>query len=128
MNCFMNSLAPMGDTTFYVFRKTTQIVRPPPSQTWVFIDEHEDSIEDGWFEVALPSPTQAWLPHCWIELPASRHNGGATLSFADGHVEIKKWLDSRTRKSVTRTRYIPVIEENPDAAWLQERTTGLQPQ
>jgi prepilin-type processing-associated H-X9-DG protein len=59
-------------------------------------------------------------------LAASRHNGAATLSFADGHAEIKKWLDPRTRAPVKRWYYIPVIEENPDAAWLMERTTSLK--
>ena len=127
MNRFMNPFDGLGGIQpLWIFRKTTDIVAPIPSQTWVFIDEHEDSIAGGWFDVDVPSPTTPWLPHFWAQLPASRHNGAATLSFADGHVEIKKWLDARTKVPVTRTRYIPVIEENADAAWLDERTTSLK--
>ncbi|HXT42201.1 MAG TPA: hypothetical protein VN887_19495, partial [Candidatus Angelobacter sp.] len=128
MNGFMDSLWPWGDTVVCVFRKTTDIIAPSASQTWVFIDQHEDSIEDGRFEVELAGPTSPWVPHFWAELPSSRHNGAVTLSFADGHAEIKKWLDPRTRQPVTRTRYIPVIEENPDAAWLQERSSCFKSQ
>jgi prepilin-type processing-associated H-X9-DG protein len=29
----------------------------------------------------------------WIDAPASYHNGGGGLSFADGHAEIKRWTD-----------------------------------
>jgi prepilin-type processing-associated H-X9-DG protein len=126
MNCFMNPHQLLGDTPLYVFWKTTDILAPGPSQTWVLIDEHDDSVCSGWFEVDPPTPETSWSPHFWAQLPASRHNGAATLSFADGHAETKKWLDPRTRKAVTRTRYIPAIEENPDAAWLQERSTSLK--
>lgn len=42
-------------------QKLSQIVHPPPSGTFVFIDEHEDSIDDGlWIQAH-------WLPpkyHC----------------------------------------------------------------
>jgi prepilin-type processing-associated H-X9-DG protein len=112
----------MDEVHFRVFRKTTDIISPGVSQAWLFIDSHEDSIMSGYFFVSLVEPG-SWVPHCWLSLPASRHNGAATLSFADGHAEIKKWLDARTRAPVKRQAYIPVIEENPDAAWLQERTS-----
>jgi len=31
--------------------------------------------------------------HSWEHLPASYHNGACGFTFADGHSEIKKWLD-----------------------------------
>lgn len=56
-----------------------------PSRVFVFIDEHEDSIDDGHFLVwAFPDDR-------WINLPADRHAQGCNLSFADGHVEYWKW-------------------------------------
>jgi len=124
MSSCMNPIASTSAGVWYLFRKTADITIQSSSQTWVFIDEHEDSISSGYFAVDLASPTSSWVPHFWVSLPASRHNGVATLSFADGHVEPKKWMDPRTRKRVERNRYIPVLEENPDAAWLQERTTA----
>jgi len=125
MNASMNSAggAYMGDGEgYYWFLRLSDIVNPPPEKAWVFIDEHEDSIDDGGFLVAYPG---AWgAPPLWLDLPGSRHNGGASISFADGHCEFKKWTDPRTKKPVQRIRYHPALEENPDAAWLQERSTA----
>lgn len=79
--------------------KLSQIVRPPPSGTFVFIDEHEDSIDDGLWNSdpgALGSPGVPVLAPgqnpAWYNLPAVRHNQGANIAFADGHVENHRWL------------------------------------
>ena len=32
----------------YTYKKFSDIRRPPPSNLWVFVDEHPDSINDGW--------------------------------------------------------------------------------
>lgn len=58
-----------------------------PSQRFVFIDEHEQSIDDGIFAI-----TGRGGEATWMELPADRHNAGCNLSFADGHVEHYRWL------------------------------------
>jgi len=55
------------------------------SKIFVFLDEHEQSIDDGIFAVALPSDAS------WRELPADRHNQGCNLSFVDGHAEHYRW-------------------------------------
>jgi prepilin-type N-terminal cleavage/methylation domain-containing protein/prepilin-type processing-associated H-X9-DG protein len=68
-----------------VFYRLTQIVNPSPSEAFVFLDESEDSIDDAQFLV-WPNPDERW-----VNLPASRHSQGASLSFADGHVEHWKW-------------------------------------
>ena len=122
MNAYMNSAAVMDDRYFYVFRKMDDLSRVDPSMTWVFIDEHEDTIGSGWFYTFVPTPSDPGT-QSWFQLPTSRHESAATLSFADGHVSTKKWVDPLTRKPVTRTRYIPSFAENADAAWLAERST-----
>ena len=53
------------------------------AKTFIFIDEHERSIDDGSMGIA---------PDVWFELPADRHNQGCNLSFADGHAEHHRWL------------------------------------
>ena len=58
-----------------------------PSELWVFVDEHPDSINDGW---NIMNPT---TDGSWVDLPASYHNGGCGYSFADNHAEIKVWKD-----------------------------------
>jgi prepilin-type processing-associated H-X9-DG protein len=57
---------------------------PGPSQTWVYIDEHPDSMNDAGFFNPTGDTTI-------VDLPASYHNSAGGLSFADGHAEIRKW-------------------------------------
>jgi prepilin-type N-terminal cleavage/methylation domain-containing protein/prepilin-type processing-associated H-X9-DG protein len=62
---------------------------PQPASIFVFLDEHPDSIDDGYFI------NRAYYLE-WIDLPASYHNGAAAFSFADGHSEIHRWLNAAT--------------------------------
>ena len=62
-----------------------------PSSIFVFIEEHPDSINDPYFL----NKAYYWE---WIELPASYHSGGANLSFADGHSELRRWKNASTKK------------------------------
>ena len=100
LNGWMNSMWVddpfFGTSTLTSFKsmphKYSQIVRPPPSRSFVFIDESEESIDDGvWncdpYAAANPNSSPQWL-----NLPTDRHNQGANLSFADGHVESHRWL------------------------------------
>jgi prepilin-type N-terminal cleavage/methylation domain-containing protein/prepilin-type processing-associated H-X9-DG protein len=100
--------------------KMSDLANPGPAQTWVFIDERENSLNDGWFAVDMYNQLAAAM---WVDLPAIRHNRGAVLSFADGHSEFKKWRDSRTTSEMTPSTPSP---NNPDIAWLQQCTTGTQ--
>ena len=100
------------------FFKSSQV--PDPSRIFVFIEEHPDSVDDGYF---LNKPeTMAWL-----DLPASYHDGGASLAFADGHVEIHKWLFGSTkppaRPDVIQSPFPVPPSERADFDWLMERTS-----
>jgi prepilin-type N-terminal cleavage/methylation domain-containing protein/prepilin-type processing-associated H-X9-DG protein len=67
-------------------QKGSQLTRSP--QIFTFVCENEGSIDDGLFAFyppGVPVSTQ------WLNLPASRHNKGTVLSFADGHAEYWKW-------------------------------------
>jgi len=74
-----------------VFTKFSEIVNPPPAQAFVFMDEEDSlnspnhSINDGYMTMN-PYPANNWA-----DSPSKRHNRGACLSFADGHVEYWKW-------------------------------------
>ena len=87
-----------GYSAYRAFLKESDFTRPGPSSTWVFLDEHPDSINDGLFGVRMP-PALLWpnIPAAWDDVPASYHNGACGFSFADGHAEIHKWLDSNTK-------------------------------
>ena len=59
-------------------------------------------------------------------LPGSYHGGVGQFSFADGHVEAKRWGDERTVPAIERGVLInPIFDSpnNPDVLWLQERAT-----
>ena len=56
-----------------------------PSRVFVFVDQHEDGIDDAQFLVWLNPDDR------WVILSAGRHERNGILSFADGHVEQQKW-------------------------------------
>ncbi|MHB8520129.1 MAG: type II secretion system protein [Limisphaerales bacterium] len=99
---------------FYTYRKYSEIVQPSPSQAFVFLDEHPDSIDDGYFLVFVDQK------YAWGNLPANYHNGACGFSFADGHAEIKSWKDPDTR-----AKKIPPNPKGPnDVPWIQVRTSA----
>ena len=78
-------------TNIPAWKKTTLIRHPIPNELFVFIDEHEDVIFDGQFGNPCNPPLPNTIPDQWWDMPSNRHNQGANLSFADGHVEHWKW-------------------------------------
>ncbi len=77
-----------------VTTKICDFSNPGPSKAMVFIDEHEDSMEDATFGI----PTDFYMSNKkdpsvkWWDLPADRHGRGANISFADGHVARFPWI------------------------------------
>jgi prepilin-type N-terminal cleavage/methylation domain-containing protein len=76
-------------TGFPTNKKETDIRRPAPSKAMVFIDERDDSIDDGYFAIQTN-------PRSWQNVPAAWHSRGEVLSFADAHAEHWRWLESTT--------------------------------
>jgi len=115
---FSKDGANVNNPDYVQFFKSIQV--PKPSEIFVFIEEHPDSINDGYFLNQIYS-------HRWHDLPASYHSGGANLSFADGHLEIHKWLDPSTKPAAR-----PLAADLPfrvphaqlaDFSWLMSRTS-----
>jgi prepilin-type N-terminal cleavage/methylation domain-containing protein/prepilin-type processing-associated H-X9-DG protein len=115
--------------TRLMVKTTTSIRNPGPAQCFVFLDEREDSIMNSQFLVH-PAGFREANPSMYrlVNYPGSYHNGAGTFSFADGHAEIRKWLDSLTKPPLHRGHPIPRTIEgnaspgNPDVRWIQERT------
>jgi prepilin-type processing-associated H-X9-DG protein len=115
---------------YRMFAKATDIVSPSPSKLWVFVDEREDSINDGRFIFSMEgydpvNPGQYEI----LDFPASYHNRAAGFSFADGHAEIKKWQDSRTTPGLKKGTPLSLGQTTPDnrdVAWMQERTSSKE--
>jgi prepilin-type N-terminal cleavage/methylation domain-containing protein/prepilin-type processing-associated H-X9-DG protein len=127
MNAWFNSTdVDSFGSGFRIYKNMSDLVDPGPSQTWVFLDEREDSINDGEFVVGMsgyPDNPQQWKI---VDFPASYHNGAAGFSFADGHSEIKKWLDKRTMPTLKKGGEIPLnvsSPKKPDVLWMMDRST-----
>jgi prepilin-type processing-associated H-X9-DG protein len=101
------------------------IIDPGPASCWVLLDEHPDGINAGGFgNMMVENPASARI----VDYPASYHNGAAGISFADGHAEIRKWVDPRT---VVPPKYkdnaLPLnvpSANNRDMIWLSDRTSS----
>lgn len=117
MNGWMGGRPLAGQDQYRVFLKESHITDPSPARAFVFIDEHERSINDGWFAVDMIGSRGL------LDAPAVRHDRRATLSFADGHVEAWKITDPRTHEW-TRLP-IPNTPLNPDWTRLQAAATSL---
>ncbi len=89
------------------------------SELFVFIEEHPDSINDGYF---LNRPNKLE----WNDLPASWHSGAANLTFADGHATSRKWNEHTRKPSVPDGAKLPIAlsyKESEDFKWLIQRTS-----
>lgn len=102
----------IGGFDFYDYlamrHKYSEIKTPGPSGVFVFLDEHPEGIDDGIWYSGHADPYNALMkngsigqgsPDVWADLPADRHNQGANLSFADGHVETHHWKVAKKFKS-----------------------------
>jgi prepilin-type N-terminal cleavage/methylation domain-containing protein/prepilin-type processing-associated H-X9-DG protein len=76
--------------TFNSYKKYSQIMATLISKKIVFADEAQTSLDDGEFAM-YPLVNGAVALNIWWNLPTTRHNNGATFSFADGHTEYFKW-------------------------------------
>jgi len=117
--------------TYRVYSRLANIVNP--TATWVMIDEHPDSINDAACAVKMPDPNNVKSASI-IDFPASYHNGGAGLNFADGHAEIHQWKGSKIRAKVTYGKppllqlNVPAGDSANDVFWWakkHDRRAGL---
>jgi len=87
----------INNPNYKQFFKTTQI--PRPVEIFTFLDEHPDSIGDGYFlnkSGAVNYGVSRYGKSEWTDLPASYHNGSTAFSFADGHASLHRWNDPST--------------------------------
>jgi prepilin-type N-terminal cleavage/methylation domain-containing protein len=117
--------------TYFEARKVNDLNTPGPSNIYVFLDEHADSIDDLLF---MLDPGYAPNGEHWRNLPASYHNGCGSFSYADGHSEIHKWM---VRSGIFSTVYgvhfvnypnsatspwgMPTLSDNQDYEWMDDR-------
>ena len=101
---------------------TKMVMIKSPVNMYVFVDEREDGINDGWFAQNPDSRFNI------IDFPASYHGSAGGFSFADGHSEIHKWRDGRTMPVLKQGQDLPlnqVYSGNTDVDWLAQHSAGL---
>jgi prepilin-type N-terminal cleavage/methylation domain-containing protein/prepilin-type processing-associated H-X9-DG protein len=91
------------------------------TDTWVFIDENEKSINDPAFAVVMATGGTVTIQ----DVPSGRHGGSTGMSFADGHSIVHKWNSPATYTSTARAS-----SSDPgvvaDMLWLSSVTTVRQ--
>jgi hypothetical protein len=126
MNCFLNGDV---DTPYRDAKKTSDLVRPGPSDTWVLIDEREDSINNASFGTQWKSGIDPWIgsmASIW-NWPAAYHHRAGALTFVDGHSEIHRWRDDRTIPPIIKgveLQFGVPSPDNDDMHWLTQQATA----
>ncbi len=100
-------------------------VLPGPASTFIFVDEDEKSLNDAGFAVMGPPAGLDWSKgsEAMVDWPGWYHNGACGFAFADGHSEIKRWVDGRTKLGAIPTG-VPSQKGNVDIRWMSERTSA----
>jgi len=108
--------------------KMSDLTVPGPAQSWVYMDEHPDSINDA----GAFAPNNATnIP----DAPATYHNMAAGFAMADGHAEIHKWrgptmTKPRNRSGLDGVAYnamnnFATTRGDPDLFWYSYVTPRL---
>jgi len=138
MSCYMGAYDPTWTSTknnFWPFRQfLTLKAITKPSLMYVTLDEHPDSINDGYFDNdASLDPGQFTE---WNDLPASYHAGACGFSFSDAHAEIHMWKSPVC--TIRPVRFSPGVYQNQpfsadpyrahqDANWIAMRSSVPYP-
>ncbi|MBI1178142.1 hypothetical protein GC207_11970 [bacterium] len=87
MNNWMGGQA-FGLESFKIFEAINDITVPEPANALVFVENQDFVMFGGAFIIDMVRTL--------VDYPAARHDGGANLAFADGHVALRVWQDPRT--------------------------------
>jgi prepilin-type N-terminal cleavage/methylation domain-containing protein len=108
-----------GNSSRYTICTTYAQIKSPVDM-FVFLDEREESINDGWF---LSEPDTLW--EIW-DFPASYHGQAAGYAFSDGHSEIHRWHDPRTMPPIgAYLAFGAAILNDQDILWMAQKATGV---
>jgi prepilin-type processing-associated H-X9-DG protein len=108
--------------------KMGDLTIPGAAQSWVYMDEHPDSINDAG---AFAPNSATNIP----DAPATYHNMAAGFAFADGHAEIHKWRGPTMTKprrnnglngvSYAAQNNFATVRTDPDLVWYSYVTPRL---
>ena len=118
-----DALGVSGTPGYTLYVRTTDIVKPGPTMTVVFLDERADSINDGEWCSSM-SGWDPYAPSSWqiVDIPGNYHGGACGVAFADGHSEIHKWKDVALSIPFGHGPRISA-PNSQDAYWIMEHST-----
>jgi prepilin-type processing-associated H-X9-DG protein len=138
MNMYFGANTPSSTDNFnFAYTNYSQFLKagliPNPSGFYVTLDEHPDSINDGFLQENADTDIADWSPEEWHDLPATYHDGAGGFAFADGHAEIHQFK-SRVC-TILPVTYLPLVNvpfsADPgaamtDARWVATRSSVPQ--
>jgi hypothetical protein len=119
-----NTISPLSINSAYkVYAKTSQLAADSPVNRFVFMDVNPASICTPAFGVDMNAQN-------WIHYPSDLHGQRGVVVFAEGHVEVHRWLDPRTMLHLAGgAAYIPhnvASPTNQDLNWITQQTTSIK--
>jgi prepilin-type N-terminal cleavage/methylation domain-containing protein len=136
MNCRMTADNPItspwlggGGNAYQIFTKLQQIRNP--ADIFVILDERSDTINDSSLTIDMSNTGNSdgigvSDPYWIIDYPAGYHNGAGRLSFADGHVDGHRWLESTLLVPLGQAQGRHTSTTDRDVQWLQGHCTYLK--
>jgi len=104
-------------SVYNVYMKASQLSADSPATRFIFIDVHPNSICTPGFGIDMFS-------YEWIHMPTTLHGPGV-LTFADGHAESHRWLESSTLVGApSGSPHGNPAPNSRDLKWLRERATS----
>jgi prepilin-type N-terminal cleavage/methylation domain-containing protein/prepilin-type processing-associated H-X9-DG protein len=125
MNGWIGTLKPWNNESYVVFFKFGDIAGMSPSDALVFVDERDDSVDDGYFAIEMVNNDVE-------NVPSDSHNGVGGLTFADGHAELHKWVTPQVAvpqvigQATVHLGTVPVAANNADNLYLRLHATYHQ--
>lgn len=121
----------INNGTYRAVTKLSGITAPGPSSVFLFIDEHENSINDSHFYAF--KDMSKFTGEKWLDAPSGRHGNATGFTFADGHAEIVKWLSDVKPVKISAGIVSPnthssflVAPGARDHAWFTNHTGAFQ--
>ena len=112
---------------YRTYYKTSDLTIPGAANLWLLLDEHPDSQNAGGFGNTMVERADGSDARI-VDFPASFHGNAGGVGFADGHAEIRKWVDPRTRPPVKYNNSLLLnvaSAGNKDMIWLSQRSSAL---
>ena len=113
---------------YRIFKTTADLASASPADLLQFMDTAPGNVCNSAFVIYLGQS----LKDLFYHLPSVQHAGMGTLSYADGHVEARKWKDPATT-ALAREKWIPdhlslQYPGNLDLPWIRERASVRLPE